>query len=322
MRAIVSTAEGPALRDLPTPKPGASQVLVRVKTCSLNRADLLILEGAAHGFAGSASTPMGLEWAGEVVEVGDSVGKWKVGDRVMGAGYGAFAEYALAFDWMLYAIPDGVSYDQAAALPVALQTMHDAIATNGQLAVGQKVLIQGASSAVGLMGMQVAKYLGAGLVIGTSTSEERRARLAEFGADVTIDSSAPDWVSQVNRATKGKGVDLLVDFVAGPLINGSLQATSVGGRMINIGRLGGNIGEFDFDLHNMRRITYIGASFRSRSPQEVARVIERTATVLGPGVADGSLRIPIDRVYQLEEAADALERMKQNVHFGKLVLEI
>lgn len=322
MRAIVSGANGPVLQDVAVPKPGPSQVLVRVRACSLNRADLLILKGAAHGFASGANAPMGLEWAGEVVEVGAGVSKWKVGDRVMAASFAAFAEYTLGFEWMLYAIPEGVSYEQAATLPVALQTMHDAISSNGKLEPGQSVLIQGASSAVGLMGMQVAKYLGAGLVIGTSTSAERRGRLAEFGADVVIDTKAEDWVAQVNKVTKGKGVDLLVDFVAGSLINGSLQATRIGGRMVNIGRLDGNRGEFDFDLHNMRRITYVGASFRSRTPQELMAVIERTATVLGPAVARGALKLPVDRVYQLEEAAEALARMDRNEHFGKIVLEV
>ncbi|MBC9249597.1 quinone oxidoreductase [Pseudomonas alcaligenes] len=322
MRAIVSSANGPVVQDVPMPKPGPGQVLVRVRACSLNRADLLIMQGLAHGFAGGANTPMGLEWAGEVAEVGTGVTKWQVGDRVMGAGFAAFAEYTLGFDWMIYAIPAGVSYEQAATLPVALQTMHDAISSNGQLVAGQSVLIQGASSAVGLMGMQVAKFLGAGLVIGTSTSAQRRERLSEFGADLAIDTKAADWVAQVSKATKGKGVDLLIDFVAGSLINGSLQATRIGGRMVNIGRLDGNSGEFDFDLHNMRRITYIGASFRSRTPQELMAVIERTASVLGPAVADGVLKLPIDKLYQLDEAAEALARMARNEHFGKIVLEV
>lgn len=322
MRAIVSSAGGPTLQDVPVPKPGPSQVLVRVRACSLNRADLLILKGAAHGFVSGANAPIGLEWAGEVVELGAGVTKWKVGDRVMAASFAAFAEYTLGFDWMMYAIPEGISYEQAATMPVALQTMHDAISSNGQLQAGQSVLIQGASSAVGLMGMQVAKYLGAGLVIGTSTSPERRGRLAEFGADVAIDTKSEDWVAQVNKATKGKGVDLLIDFVAGSLINGSLQATRIGGRMVNIGRLDGNRGEFDFDLHNLRRITYVGASFRSRTPQELMAVIERTASALGPAVASGALRLPIDSVYPLEGAAQALERMERNEHFGKIVLEV
>lgn len=321
MRAIVSSANGPTLQDMPMPKLGAGQVLVQVKACSLNRADLLILKGEAHGFASNGTMPMGLEWAGEVVEVGMGVSKWKLGDRVMAASFGAFAEYAVGFEWMLYAIPDGLSYEQAATLPVALQTMHDALSSNGQLKVGESVLIQGASSAVGLMGMQVAKFLGAGLVIGTSTSEERRARLSDFGADVAINTKDADWVMQVNKATKGKGVDLLIDFVAGPLVNGSLQATRIGGRMINIGRLAGNKGEFDFDLHNMRRITYVGASFRTRSPAEIALVIDRAASVLGPAIADGTLRLPVDRVFPLEAAA-ALERMERNEHFGKIVLSI
>ena len=152
--------------------------------------------------------PMGLEWAGEVVEVGPAVEGWRVGDRAMAAGLAAFAEYTIGYARRMYAVPEGMSFEQAATLPVALQTMHDAISTHGMLAAGQKVLIQGASSAMGLMGMQVAKLLGAGMVLGTSMSPERRARLAEYGADAVVDTSAPDWVAQVQRATGGEGVDL------------------------------------------------------------------------------------------------------------------
>ena len=136
-------------------------------------------------------------------------------------------------------MPNDLPFEQAAALPVALQTMHDAIATNGMLEAGQSVLIQGASSGVGLMGLQIARYLRAGLVIGTSTSPQRRERLKEFGADLTIDTRAPDWVAQVLEATGGKGVDLLIDLLAGPLTNGNLAATRIGGRIVNVGRMAG-----------------------------------------------------------------------------------
>ena len=192
MRAIFPSSDGPVLKDTPRPSPGADEVLVRVKANSLNRADLMMLKGAAHGGHGGMGFPLGLEWAGEVVEVGTAVKAWRVGDRVMAAGIGAFAEYTLGHARRMYAIPDGMSYEQAATLPVALQTLHDALSTNGMLAAGQTVLIQGASSAMGLMGMQVAKLLGAGTVIGTSMSPERRERLAEFGADVVVDTSTSE----------------------------------------------------------------------------------------------------------------------------------
>ena len=154
---------------------------------------------------------------------------------------------------------------------------------------------EGAASAVGLMGMQVAKFLGARMVIGTSRSPERCARLKEFGADVAINTEDKNWVDQVLKATNGKGVDLLIDFLVGPLVNGSLQVTRVGGRMINIGRLSGESGEFNFDLHNMRRISYIGASFRMRTPLESLEVIMKASEALGPALSKGALRMPIDK---------------------------
>jgi len=320
MQAILPSSDGPVLKEVPKPSPGTGEVLVRVRANSLNRADLLTLRGGLHSAYGGIGFPMGLEWAGEVVEVGPAVEQWRVGDRVIAAGLAAFAEYTIGYTRRMYAVPEGMSFEQAATLPVALQTMHDAISTNGMLAAGQTVLIQGASSAMGLMGMQVARLLGAGKVIGTSTSPERRARLAEFGADVVVDSSAPDWVAHVQSASGGEGVDLLIDLVAGPLVNGSLQATRIGGRIVNVGRMAGDSGEFNFDLHALRRITYVGVTFRTRSPEEVEEVVARTTRALGPALTAGALRMPIDKVYRFEQAAEALERMARNQHFGKIVL--
>jgi len=320
MRAIVSSPDGPVLKDIPRPSPGSEEVLVRVRASALNRADLSMLKGAPHGRVGEVGAPLGLEWAGEIVEMGATAGPWKVGDRVMAASGGAFSEYAVGHARRMYAIPDGLSFEQAATFPVALQTMHDAIATNGELAADQSVLIQGASSGVGLMGMQVAKFLGAGLVIGSSTSLERRAQLGQFGADLAVDTSAPDWVAHVVEATGGKGVDLLIDQVAGPLMTDNLRATRIGGRIVNVGRLGGNKGELDFDLHALRRITYVGVTFRTRSAAEVEQINALTTAALMPALAKGLLRLPVDKVYPLEQANDAFERMKRNAHFGKIVL--
>ncbi|WP_233559787.1 zinc-binding dehydrogenase [Oleomonas cavernae] len=163
---------------------------------------------------------------------------------------------------------------------------------------------------------------GAGLVVGTSTSAERRVRLADFGADVAIDSSAPDWVEQVYKATGGEGVDLLIDLVAGPVMIGNLEATKIGGRMVNVGRLGGSRGEFDSDIHSLRRITFVGVTFRTRTTQEVAQVVERATLALGPALNQGLLRQPVDMVFPRDQVAEAFERMARNQHFGKIVLSL
>jgi NADPH2:quinone reductase len=320
MRALISSPDGPVVTDIPTPSPRADEVLVKVSASSLNRADLAMLKGAAHGRVGGMGSALGLEWAGEVVGVGTGVKSWRGGDRVMGASGGAFAEYVVGHDRRIYAVPNNLSFAEASTLPVALQTMHDALVSNGKIEAGQSVLIQGASSAVGLMGLQMARYLRAGLVIGTSTSAARRARLGDFGADLAIDTRAPGWVEQVLAATGGQGVDLLIDFVAGPLMNDNLRATRIGGRVVNVGRLAGNAAEFDFDLHSMRRIAYVGVTFRTRSAAQVDEIVARTTRAVGPAVAAGDLRLPIDATFRLDAATAAFDRMARNEHFGKIVL--
>jgi len=320
MKAVIFNGQSVVLGEVDRPTPGPGQVLVQVKASALNRVDLMMSKGGAHGASGGVGVPLGLEWAGDVVELGAGAQGWKVGDRVMGSGPGAFGDFVLGYAPLMYEVPPQLSYAEAAGLPVGLQTMHDAIATNGDLQPGQTILVQGASSGMGLIGMQVAKVLGAGLVIGSSGSADRRARLPEYGADLAIDTRAADWVQKVTEATDGKGVDLLVDLVAGPLVNPGMSATRVGGRMVNVGRVGGESGDFNFDLHSMRRIHYIGVSFRTRTPAEVVEVVTRARKALEPVIARNELNVPIDKVYPRSQVAEALSRMAQNQHFGKIVL--
>ncbi|HZD25490.1 MAG TPA: zinc-binding dehydrogenase [Alphaproteobacteria bacterium] len=323
MKAAVLGDDGLAIREVAAPQPKPNEVLVRVRACGLNRADLLVASGHRHGNVGGAGTVIGLEWAGEVVETGAEVSHVKPGDRVMCSGSGGWAEYAVT-DWGRVApVPaNNMGFEQAATLPIALQTMHDAIVTNGRLTEGEAVLIQGASSGVGLMGLQVAKLMGAGLVIGSSTNPERRARLGEFGADLAVDSRDPGWVDAVLATTDGRGVDLIVDQLSGYVANQNMRAAAVLGRIVNVGRLGGFAGEFDFDLHALRRIDYIGVTFRTRSVEEVREINRRMRADLLPAVEAGRLKLPIDRTFPLEEAAEALAHMRANAHFGKIVLQV
>ncbi len=324
MKAAVVTEAGVRVRDVPEPEPTAEQVLVRVRACGLNRADLAVAAGHSHGSIGGVGTVVGMEFAGEVAAVGAAVPSAtgvKPGDRVMCSGAAGYAEYAVA-DWgRVSPVPSGsMGWEQASTLPIALQTMHDAVVTNGRLSAGESVLIQGASSGVGLMGMQIAKLMGAKLVFGGSTNAERRARLGEFGCDLPVDTADPTWPDRVLDATGGRGVELIVDQVSAPVANGNLRACAILGRIVNVGRLGGAKGEFDFDLHAMRRISYIGVTFRTRSVDEVREINRRMRADLWGAVEAGKLRLPIDRTFPLEEAAAALEHMKANRHFGKVVL--
>lgn len=320
MRALLPSPDGPQLSTLDRPSPGPGQVLVRVRAAPLNRADLAMLRGAAHGSVGGMGAPLGLEWAGEIAALGEGVTDWKVGDRVMGASGGAFADYALGHTALIHAIPDGLDFAQAATMPVAIQTMHDAIATHGALTPGQSVLILGATSGVGLMGLQIARELGAGLVIGTSSSPDKAARLPEFGAGLVLSTNDDGWPDQVLAATDGKGVDVVVDMLAGPLVNAAMRATRIGGRIVNVGRMAGMRGEVDFDLHAMRRITYVGVTFRTRSGREVIELVARARADLAPAMAAGRLTIPVDACFDLADASAAFAKMAANRHFGKIVL--
>jgi NADPH:quinone reductase len=323
MKAAVIAADGVEVRDVPKPAPGPNQVLVRVRAAGLNRADVIMASGRMHGSAGGPGAVLGLEFAGEVEAVGNEVKGVKAGDRVMCSGNGGYAEYAVS-DWgRVLTIPaNNMSYEQAACFPVALQTMHNAVVTAGRLKRGETLLIQGASSGVGLMGMQIGKLMGASTVMGGSTNAARRARLKDYGCDLAVDTSDPKWPEQVKQATGGKGVDLIVDMVSAPVANQNLEAASVLGRIVNVGRLGGQKGEFNFDLHALKRIDYIGVTFRTRSADEVREIVRAMRADLWPHVESGKLKLPIDRTFPLDQAAAALVHMRANAHFGKIVLVV
>jgi NADPH2:quinone reductase len=320
MKAAVVADGGLELREVPAPRPKPHDIVVKVRAASLNRADLGVAAGHQHGPIGGAGTIPGLEWAGEVADVGAEVTAFRAGDRVMCSGSGGYAEYAATDYGRASPIPDGMSFETATTLPVALQTMHNAIVTNGRLQSGESILIQGASSGVGLMALQIAKRRGAAVVIGTSTTPERRARLAEFGATHAIDTKDPSWPDQAREATGGKGVDVIIDQVSASVANGNMQAAAVLGRIVNVGRLGGAKGEFDYDLHALKRISYIGVTFRTRSVEEVREINRLMREELWDAVTAGELHLPIDRSFRLDDVKAALAHMKANQHFGKILL--
>jgi NADPH2:quinone reductase len=321
MKAAILGDAGIEIGDVPKPEPKPNEVLIRVRATTLNRADLLVASGHQHGRVGGKGARIGLECAGEVEAVGSEVEGIRPGDRVMGSAPAAHAEYAVTDSGRVHRIPaNNMTFAQAACFPVALQTMHNAIVTAGRLERGETLLIQGASTGVGLMGLQIGKLMGASVVMGTSTNPERRARLKEFGCDLALDSRDPGWPEQVKQATGGKGVDLIVDQVSASVANQNLDAARVLGRIVNVGRLGGMSGEFNFDLHAAKRIDYIGVTFRTRSPQEVREIVRLMRADLWPAVESGQLSLPIDKTFPLEKIAEGLEMMRANRHFGKIVI--
>jgi NADPH:quinone reductase-like Zn-dependent oxidoreductase len=319
MKAGVASPNGVAIQDIPEPKPKPTDLLVKVKAIALNRADLGAAKGdTSHG--ATAGRPVGSEFAGEVIEVGGQVRDFKAGDRVMCHSTGSHAEFAVSDYGRAMKIPDGMTYEVAATLPIGLNTLHNALVTAGRLKAGETIMVQGASSGVGIIGLQIAKLMGAKFVVGTSTNAERRARLKEFGADLAVDTKDPAWPEQVLKATDGKGVNLTVDMLSGPTVNGTMQCTALLGRIVNIGRLAGMKAEFDFDMHARKRIDYIGVTFRTRTIEEVRDILVKMHADLWDDVKASRIRVPIDKTYPLAEARAAHEHMRANAHFGKILL--
>ena len=323
MRAVTVADTGVQILDVDMPKPKINDVLVKVHACGLNRADLVVADGGAHGAAGGAGTIVGMEFSGEVVECGDNVKNFSIGDRVMCSGSSTWAEFAIADYGRVIKIPDNnMDFTTASTLPVALATMHNAIVTIGEFVEGQTVLIQGASSGVGLMGLQIAKHLGAQIVIGTSTKPEKFNKLKSLGASIVVNSKDNDWVDQVLAATNNDGVDLIIDQLSGYTVNQNMQATKIKGKIVNVGRLAGGTTDFNCDLHALRRINYQGVTFRTRSVEEIRNVYLDMWKDLGDLVTTGKLSLPIEKVFDFNDVAQALSSMRDNEHFGKLILKL
>ena len=323
MRAITVIEGGVNILDVEIPKPKKNEVLVKVFSCGLNRADLMVADGGAHGSAGGTGTIVGMEFSGEVIEFGSDVTNLVVGDRVMCSGTSAWAEYAVT-DWgRVIKIPDNnMDFITASTLPIALGTMHNAIVTAGEFLKGQSILIQGASSGVGLMGLQIAKNLEAKMIIGTSTKPEKFDRLKQLGADIVVNSKDPKWSEEVLDKTNGEGVDLIIDQLSGYTVNQNMLATKIKGNIINVGRLAGGPSEFNCDIHALRRINYKGVTFRTRSLDEIRNVFANMWNDLSSMVSNGNLSMPIEKVFDFNDVSQALSHMRDNKHFGKLILKL
>jgi NADPH2:quinone reductase len=316
MKAFIVTSDGLRPADRPRPVPKPSEILVRTRAIGVNRIDL-------HSLTAPAEQIIGMEWSGEVVEVGAECRGFSVGDRVMGTGPAAYAEYVVTDYGRAAPIPKTeINWAEAAASMLGLQTMHDALVTRGRLRPGHTVLMQGAASVMGLIGMQIAQVLGAKLVLGTSGNAERRGKLKEFGCAVAIDSSQDDWSRKVLEATNGSGADIVVDNVSGPAFNQCMAAAALEGRLVNVGRLGGATAAFDFNLHALRRLEYIGVTFRTRSVEQVRALNSLMLGDLRQMLSEGGPRVPIAGRFAFDDAARALETLRRSEHFGKLVLEL
>ncbi|MEK7667134.1 MAG: NAD(P)H-quinone oxidoreductase [Gemmatimonadota bacterium] len=334
MRAIViSRPGGPEvleIREVPRPVAGPGEILVRVRAAGLNRADVLQRKGQYPAPAGVPADIPGLEYAGTVAELGPAVPGAEtpavsahapaVGQRVMGlvAG-GAYAEYLVTPAETAIAVPGAWGWAEAAAVPEAFLTAYDALVRQMRLAAGESVLIHAVSSGVGTAAVQIAKAWGA-RTLGTSRSADKLARAMPLGLDVAIDTSREDFAEVVRRETDGCGVDVVLDLVGGPALDGNLRALATRGRMIVVGLTAGRSAPLDLGLVLTKRLTIVGTALRSRSPDEKAALTRDFAHEVLPLFAAGRLRPVLDRTFPMAEVAEAHGVMEASAHFGKLVL--
>lgn len=313
------------LRDVPEPKPQPGQLLVRVKATALNRADLYQRQGgyptSATGNA-PAVTIAGLEAAGEVAALDEGVEGFAVGDRVMTMCFGGYAEYTAVDHRIVVKVPERLNWQEAAAVPVAYMTEHDALVTNARVQAGESVLVNAASSGVGVAALQLAKLFNAKPIIGVSGDSAKLEKLKPLGMDHGINYRTENFADAALKLTGGKGVDIILDHVGASQFQDNLRCLALKGRLVSIGRLSGNNSEINLDFLAMRRLQLIGVTFRTRTMEERAEIARRfTADVL-PALADGRLKPVIDKVFPLKDALAAQNYLASNALLGKIVLMV
>jgi putative PIG3 family NAD(P)H quinone oxidoreductase len=322
MRAVIYTgAGGPeviGIGEVPKPEVRPGHIRVRVHAAGVNRADLIQRRGQYAAPAGWPADIPGLEYAGEVEAVrGPS--PWKVGDRVMGlVGGGAQAELVAVPHDEALAIPDGLSYAEAAGIPEVFLTAFDALVTRGRLAAGERVLIHAIGSGVGTAAAQVARHLGA-TVLGTSRSAEKLARALVYGLDHGIDTSRASF-----REAVGEPVDVVLDVLGGPAFADNLAVLAPRGRLVLLGFLAGSRTTADLGPILRNRLEVIGTVMRTRGPEERAALVrafaERMLPLFDQRIEHATpLRPVLERTYPMTELAEAHRALERNETFGKVV---
>jgi NADPH:quinone reductase len=304
------------------PEPAGGDVLVRVRAAGLNRADLLQRRGHYPPPKGYSPNIPGLEFAGEIAAVGGGVIEFAGGDRVFGITAGEAQAEFLSIDHRLLArIPSNLSFVEAAAVPEAFITAHDAIFTQAGLKSGETLLIHAVGSGVGLAAVQLAKAAGA-KTIGTSRTADKLERAREIGLDEAILTGENAEFSSILRSKNGGGVDVVLDLVGAGYFRENLECLRPKGRLMLVGLTSGSKADFDLSVALSKRLKILGTVLRGRSLDEKADATKRFADEVVPLLASGEVRPNIDKVFPMERVAEAHEFLESNRSFGKVVLEI
>jgi NADPH:quinone reductase len=305
----------------PVPKPGPDEILIKVLAAGVNRPDVSQRMGHYPPPPGASDLP-GLEVAGEVVAVGSSAKKHKVGDKVMSlvAG-GGYAQYCIAQDAQAMTVPPALSMLEAGAIPETLMTVWHNVFERGALKQGETLLVHGGSSGIGTMAVQLAKALGAKVIV-TVGSKEKADACVKLGADRAVNYRTEDFVAEVKAATSGNGANVILDMVGGDYIERNYDAAAMDGRVVQIAFLGAPKAEVNFTKLMVKRLTHTGSTLRPRSNADKAKMVAAIEEKVLPFLREGRIKPVMDRTFPLEKAAEAHRRMETSEHIGKIVLQV
>jgi putative PIG3 family NAD(P)H quinone oxidoreductase len=299
--------------EVPVPQPGSGELLLRVHAAGVNRPDVLQREGRYPPPPGAPET-LGLEVAGEVL-VG--AGRWQPGDRVCALlGGGGYAQYAVVDARHALPIPEGLDFVQAASLPETVFTVYANVFEHGALQPGERLLVHGATSGIGVAAIQMAKAAGA-QVIATARGADKVAAAQTLGADIAVDSTRDEFSTVAQAAG---GIDVALDMVGAPYFEQTLAALNPGGRIVYIAALGGAVLHVPVATLMRKRAIITGSTLRPRSADEKARLATEVERVVWPWIAEGRVRAVVDCTFPLEQAAQAHALLESGRHTGKVVL--
>ncbi len=310
-----------ALTELPAPTPRPEEVLIKVAAAGVNRPDVLQRMGLYPPPPGASNIP-GLEVAGEIAALGEGVARWRVGDRVtaLTAG-GGYAEYAVAHEGACMRAPNGLGMAEAACIPETFMTVWHNVFERGALKAGECFLVHGGSSGIGSTAIQLARHFGA-RVFATAGSDEKCAYCESLGAERAINYKTNGFAKEIKELTAGRGVDVILDMVAGAYVRDDIACAAEDGRIVQIAFLKGARVELDLMPLMLKRLTLTGSTLRPRKPDFKARLARELEEKVWPLLESGQVKIVIDKVFPLAQAAEAHRYMELNAHMGKIVLEV
>lgn len=318
MRAVLAQENKPVVVELPDPTPGEGEVLINVKATALNRADLLQVMGNYPPPPGAPET-LGLELAGEIAALGDGVTQWQIGQRVMAlVGGGGYAQKAVVRAEHIMPVPDRFSFEEAAAIPEAFLTAYSNMVEIGGLQSGERVLIHAGASGVGLAAIQIAKVIGATVIV--TASAGKHDVTAEAGADMAIDYKTQNFADEILK--QYDGVQLVVDMVGAPYWDDNVRVLEKWGRIVFIGLQGGAVAQVNLGAIMGKRLTVSGSTLRNRTDERKSSLIRNFTAWAAPYFDAGHLKPNIWKVMPLDAVEEAHNLMRSNQNAGKIVLTI